>query len=289
MSYQHPVVDQINECLGLWLVPEEDFPCTICRFCSASLEAFEAFRERSKDCDLALRKSRLGPVNLSDFMEFGIGEEIKVEPLSPSHETVNEQTSELASTSLSNFVNNSEQEITIETDNNSECVSAQGVLDLESPASQPVAPKQHNVKIRIVHANGRNVRKPPKGPPPPEYTCDYCGRPFSFKGFLTRHLLECHIKKQQAAKAKAKTGKDRSTDPPVPAKIVPISPKELRKQMNLYSGPVVTKYKNSSSRHTCNLCPARFYSLGLYIVHRAQVHGKPLGKKASAEWNRCLK
>lgn len=44
--------------LGLWLAPEQDFPCSICRLCASTLSTFDAFRERTAECDQAIKQVR---------------------------------------------------------------------------------------------------------------------------------------------------------------------------------------------------------------------------------------
>ncbi|XP_058812055.1 uncharacterized protein LOC131676770 [Topomyia yanbarensis] len=269
-SSQHPLVDQITECLGLWLAPEEDFPCTICRFCSASLETFEAFRERSKDCDLALRKSRLVPVNLADYMEFSIGD-IKQESLSIENEPLDEETApeSVLESPQSPESTISEEAVIVESAN----FPFEPVAESLAPPSEPVAPKQQPVKIRIISGKFRA----PKGVTPPIHVCEFCKRQFAFKGYLRKHLRQCHTNKQPV-----ELPAGHQTQPiekrVEPAKLVAISPKELRKQMNLYCGPAVPKEqlekKKCPSRFGCEICHAKFTNVRLYMTHLKDVHGK---------------
>ncbi|XP_055642046.1 uncharacterized protein LOC129778893 [Toxorhynchites rutilus septentrionalis] len=53
-----PFIRTIGDCLGIWLTLDEDFPCAVCRACSATLEKIVEFREQCRKCDAALRKKR---------------------------------------------------------------------------------------------------------------------------------------------------------------------------------------------------------------------------------------
>ncbi|XP_001843259.2 zinc finger protein 628 [Culex quinquefasciatus] len=52
------LLTQMQNCLGLWLAPEQDFPCAVCRLCASALDTFQAFRERTGECDQVIKQLR---------------------------------------------------------------------------------------------------------------------------------------------------------------------------------------------------------------------------------------
>ncbi|XP_055539784.1 uncharacterized protein LOC129726751 [Wyeomyia smithii] len=254
--YQHPLVNQITECLGLWL-SEDDFPCSICRVCVASLEIFQAFRERSNDCDLALRKSRLGLLDEESIILKTIKQE------SPHFINDEEQLPDdndliLGSTSPPTLVDDSNISITLEP--SAACSSVE------------VQPMQHP-KIRVVSAGDKRLKNPKRIVEPDIiHKCGKCSKTFTLKGMLVRHKREC-IKTEASSVSKLRVDKE----PPArirPSNVVVISPKELRKQLNLYSGPPMSTMTNPLNPYYCNMCNASFSSSGAYIKHRMNVHYK---------------
>ncbi|XP_058811974.1 zinc finger protein 354A-like isoform X2 [Topomyia yanbarensis] len=53
-----PFIDTIVSCLGVWLKLDEDFPCAVCRRCTAEMERILDFREQCRLCDEALKQKR---------------------------------------------------------------------------------------------------------------------------------------------------------------------------------------------------------------------------------------
>ncbi|XP_055535489.1 oocyte zinc finger protein XlCOF8.4-like [Wyeomyia smithii] len=53
-----PFINTINECLGLWLQLDADFPCAVCRQCTIELERITEFREKCHLCHQALKAKR---------------------------------------------------------------------------------------------------------------------------------------------------------------------------------------------------------------------------------------
>ncbi|XP_053681846.1 uncharacterized protein LOC128732589 [Sabethes cyaneus] len=257
--YQNPLVNQITECLGLWLSEEDDFPCSICRVCVASLEIFQAFRERSNDCDLALRKSRM---NLVDKVTIPVDAIKQESPCSIDDEgqlLVDEELI-LGSTSPPPLVEGNDG------------IDSNVSIKLEpSAASSTVQmPSKRHLKIRVVPADDRRLKKRTVSKrmfEAPTYTCEKCNNTFAFKGMLAKHTCKSEVSSSE----KHKVGKV----PPVrlrPSNVVVISPKELRKQWNLYSGPSMSTTVSHHSKFYCSICHTTSPSAAAYFKHQ-QSHG----------------
>uniref|UniRef100_A0A1Q3EZY1 Uncharacterized protein n=1 Tax=Culex tarsalis TaxID=7177 RepID=A0A1Q3EZY1_CULTA len=66
-----PFVNTIGECLGVWLSLSDDFPCAVCRECTAQLDQIRRMRELARMCDVALKQKRRRdpPVLFYDYPE----------------------------------------------------------------------------------------------------------------------------------------------------------------------------------------------------------------------------
>uniref|UniRef100_A0A8D8B3I0 PR domain zinc finger protein 14 n=1 Tax=Culex pipiens TaxID=7175 RepID=A0A8D8B3I0_CULPI len=79
-----PFVNTIGECLGVWLSLSEDFPCAVCRECTAHLDQIRTLRELARMCDVALKQKRRegpagGPVLFYDCPEDRVWVNVKPE------------------------------------------------------------------------------------------------------------------------------------------------------------------------------------------------------------------
>lgn len=57
-AVDQPFINTIGECVGVWLKLNSDFPCAVCRSCTAMLEMIIDFRDACRRCDTALSQKR---------------------------------------------------------------------------------------------------------------------------------------------------------------------------------------------------------------------------------------
>lgn len=232
------MVAQIQTCLGVALTLDEDFPCAVCRLCSSALETFEALRERAEICDAILRNSRVEVPALidSDVSDF------KEECPSPEPELLIEQVvSSPVKDSKSNgdFLNNSNTimvgDIKVELLN---------VVRKECKVSNPSEPKEKPKKARSM------------------VECKICNLTFVKRANLDNHILTKHSTDNPGALAAALAAKRRRNPQNEPGDFKPISPKDIRKEMDMYSG------SKKSPTYSCNKCNAQFSEWQPFMRHR---------------------
>ncbi|XP_065080290.1 uncharacterized protein LOC135703113 [Ochlerotatus camptorhynchus] len=242
-SSDNPMVAQIQICLGVALTPEVDFPCTVCRLCSAALETFEALRERAQVCDAILSNSRVGesPSFDSDVVE------CKQECASPEPELLIEEV-------LPSSVAQEEPSV------NADFLSSGNTIMVG------------DIKVELlnVHSEGSNSittqwnEKPTKSKKTPrKIECQVCKLAFVKESNLEKHMNLKHSSKHDADAMAAAVAATRLRHPQKrPGELNPISPKDIRKQMNMYIG------SENPTHYCCNRCNAQFRQWHTFQRHR---------------------
>lgn len=249
-SNDNPMVAQIQSCLGVALTPEVDFPCTVCRVCWAALETFEALRERAMACDEALRNNRVGevPPSIADFEVV----ECKEERASPEPVFVIEEVSS---------VEPEEPSVSVDTVNSS---SDRTVNGSNTIMIGDIKVELLNVQ-KGVNSDGTKAQPPQETSPRNRtFGCRQCGQKFDTNRKLQNHMYTMHSHQLTAADMAAAVAVNRLRHPQKrPGEFKPISPKEIRKQMNMYSGD-----GQKPGHYTCNVCNAQFAQWHTFIRHR---------------------
>lgn len=254
---EDPMVALVQACLGLTLVPEIDFPCAVCRLCSAALETFEALRERALACDAVLKSSRRGaempppPPAATTVVDTGDVVECKKERLSPEPES----------------------EVVIE-----HVIPVSEVREEQPNGTVDNSIMVGDIKVELLNIRPKakfSIKSSPnkegassKGP----FECHLCKQVYAKKMDLDKHIRLKHSatakKRESETMAAAVAAKLLRNPQTRPGEFKPISPKDIRRQMELDSATPKPNY------YVCSLCGAKFSQRHLFTWHN-RTHEKP--------------
>uniref|UniRef100_A0A1Q3EXI1 Putative transcription factor iiia n=1 Tax=Culex tarsalis TaxID=7177 RepID=A0A1Q3EXI1_CULTA len=259
------LLTQIQNCLGLWLAPESDFPCAVCRLCASALDTFQAFRERSGECDLAIKQLRkpeeLESIKMElvdDVKEDARGESDREEGalVIDEPESMNESEEEdvAPSTAVQGPV-----WVPVE---NAKTRSARYVcLECENTFSCAQTLSKHQKARHGDSGNSRCAMKKYGKGKTRHYSCGQCSAVFYGYGAALTHLAQAHKKSdEQPEQAEIITGDKTPTPTPPPAKTKP------KKTLKCQQCPKMFSCMRTLDHHMRTACKVKMTQTSASVV-----------------------